>query len=221
MILLIDWLIFYIYLYLLIWLHQVLPVTRGIFTLAYGTQELSVVACELLIAACSIQFPDQGSNPGPLHWECGVSTTRPPGKSPREIPFECLLDPAMFFFSEPCNGSSYQLIQDTNFSQYSPTWSGLPFLSNFIFRYSLLCSLHCLQLLTSRLFLEPAKHFPILGLLRLLLDHPHRSSSFNSLSSMLIYAFLNKIYPKAPFKNLTLNSIFLLLPLFFFSPKHS
>ena len=97
-ILLIDWLIFYIYLYLLIWLHQVLPVTRGIFTLAWGTQELSVVACKLLIAACSIQFPDQGSNPGPLHWECGVSTLGPPGKSPRDIPFECLLDPDMFFF---------------------------------------------------------------------------------------------------------------------------
>ena len=25
--------------------------------------------------------PDQGSNPGPLHWECGVLTTGPPGKS--------------------------------------------------------------------------------------------------------------------------------------------
>ena len=31
--------------------------------------------------ACRIQFPDQGSNPGPLHWECGVLPTGPPGKS--------------------------------------------------------------------------------------------------------------------------------------------
>ena len=26
------------------------------------------------------QFPDQGSNPGPLPWECGVLATGPPGK---------------------------------------------------------------------------------------------------------------------------------------------
>ena len=28
------------------------------------------------------QFPDQGLNPCPLHWKCGVLTTGPPGKSP-------------------------------------------------------------------------------------------------------------------------------------------
>ena len=32
--------------------------------------------------ACGIQFPDQGSNPGLLHWEHGVLSTAPPGKSP-------------------------------------------------------------------------------------------------------------------------------------------
>ena len=32
--------------------------------------------------ACGIQFPDQISNPGPLHWEHGVLSTVPPGKSP-------------------------------------------------------------------------------------------------------------------------------------------
>ena len=37
-----------------------------------------VVACELLVAAsCGIQFPDWGSNPGSLHWECGVLTPAP------------------------------------------------------------------------------------------------------------------------------------------------
>ena len=41
----------------------------------------SVVACKLLVVACGIQFPDQGSNPGPLHWERGVLATGPPGKS--------------------------------------------------------------------------------------------------------------------------------------------
>ena len=31
--------------------------------------------------ACGIQFPDQESNPGPLHWERRVLTIVPPGKS--------------------------------------------------------------------------------------------------------------------------------------------
>ena len=40
-----------------------------------------VVVCELLVVACGTWFPDQGSNPGPLHWECGVLATGPSGKS--------------------------------------------------------------------------------------------------------------------------------------------
>ena len=38
-------------------------------------------AYEVLVEACGIQFPDQGSNPGPLHWERGVSAFRPPWES--------------------------------------------------------------------------------------------------------------------------------------------
>ena len=34
-----------------------------------------------LVVACRIWFPDQGLNSGPLHWEHGVLTTRPPGRS--------------------------------------------------------------------------------------------------------------------------------------------
>ena len=34
-----------------------------------------------LVAACGIYFPNQGSNPGPLHWEHRVLATGPPGKS--------------------------------------------------------------------------------------------------------------------------------------------
>ena len=37
--------------------------------------------CQVLVAARRIWFPDQGSNPGPLHWEHGVLATGPPGKS--------------------------------------------------------------------------------------------------------------------------------------------
>ena len=35
----------------------------------------------LRCTACGILFPDQGSNPCPLHWELGVLTTGPSGKS--------------------------------------------------------------------------------------------------------------------------------------------
>ena len=35
---------------------------------------------DLLVAACGI--PDQGSNPGSLHWEYGVLANGPPGNSP-------------------------------------------------------------------------------------------------------------------------------------------
>ena len=39
------------------------------------------VACELLVMACGIQLPDQGSNLGPLHWEHEILATGPSGKS--------------------------------------------------------------------------------------------------------------------------------------------
>ena len=50
---------------------------------------VSVVACRVFfscgmwILSCCIwdQYPDQGWNPGPLHWKLGVSPTVPPGKS--------------------------------------------------------------------------------------------------------------------------------------------
>ena len=69
-----------IFIYLFIWLHQVLLVACRIFSC--GMRDLFlVVACELLVAACRIQFPDQGWNPGPLHWKRRVLTTGPWGKS--------------------------------------------------------------------------------------------------------------------------------------------
>ena len=41
-----------------------------------------------LVAACGIWFPDQGSNLGPLHWECRVLATGPPGK-PQQLSHFC------------------------------------------------------------------------------------------------------------------------------------
>ena len=40
--------------------------------------------CGMRTLSCSMWnwFPDQGSNPGPLHWEHRVLATGPPGKSP-------------------------------------------------------------------------------------------------------------------------------------------
>ena len=36
------------------------------------------VVCKRLVVACGIRFPGQGSNPGPLHWECRVLAIGPP-----------------------------------------------------------------------------------------------------------------------------------------------
>ena len=60
--------------YLFIWLHQVLIAACGIFSLHCSIQDF-------LVAACGIQFPDQGLNRGPLHYECRVLAAGPPGKS--------------------------------------------------------------------------------------------------------------------------------------------
>ena len=46
------------YFYLFLWLYQVLA-----------------AACEHSAVACGIQFPDQGSNLGPLYWERGGLAT--------------------------------------------------------------------------------------------------------------------------------------------------
>ena len=45
---------------------------------------LSCSMWNLLVVACGIYVPDQSSNLGSLHWECGVLATGPPGKSPSQ-----------------------------------------------------------------------------------------------------------------------------------------
>ena len=49
--------------------------------LSCGMWDLPYAACELLVAACEIQFPSQGWNLSPLHRECSILATGPPGKS--------------------------------------------------------------------------------------------------------------------------------------------
>ena len=49
--------------------------------LSCSTEDLWLQHEHLLVVACGIQFPDQGSNLGPMHWELRVLATRSPGKS--------------------------------------------------------------------------------------------------------------------------------------------
>ena len=49
--------------------HQILTGAYGIFSCGW----------ELLAAVCGISLPQQGSNPGPLRWECSVLATGPLG----------------------------------------------------------------------------------------------------------------------------------------------
>ena len=44
-----------------------------------------VAAGEILIAACGIWFPDQGSHPCSLDWDLRVLATGPAGKSPPDV----------------------------------------------------------------------------------------------------------------------------------------
>ena len=44
--------------------------------------ESLVAACELLVMACGISFPNQGSNLGPLHWERVILATGLPEDLP-------------------------------------------------------------------------------------------------------------------------------------------
>ena len=75
---------------LFIWLHWILAAcsTWAHPSLLWHVGSL-VVACKLLVAACGIRFPDQGSNPGSLHWECGVLAIGPPGKSLEWVSLLC------------------------------------------------------------------------------------------------------------------------------------
>ena len=50
-------------------------------------KKLFISVCQALVAACGIQFPDQGLNLGPLHRALGVLATGPVGDVPINILF--------------------------------------------------------------------------------------------------------------------------------------
>ena len=66
--------------------------------------------------ACGIQFPDQGSNPGSLHWEFKVLTAGPPGES---------LLGVLSDLSSPGHSSSLPLLTCYDASQFSLSCSYL------------------------------------------------------------------------------------------------
>ena len=96
---------FVVFLFILINLKKIIHLfIQTVPGLSCSTQDLRCCVWDLLVAACGllscgvwasqlqhadsqlrhacrIQFPDQGSNLGPLHWERGVLPTGPPGKS--------------------------------------------------------------------------------------------------------------------------------------------
>ena len=71
----------------------------GILGLQSSKWDRRLAACELSVGTCEIWFPEQGSHPGPLHWECGLihwTTMKPrssliPSFSPSVSPFLQLL----------------------------------------------------------------------------------------------------------------------------------
>ena len=65
---------------LFIWLHWVLVVAHGNLDLRC---RIGIFSCCVWALSCSVWdlVPWPGGEPRPLHWECGVLATGPPGKS--------------------------------------------------------------------------------------------------------------------------------------------
>ena len=76
---------------LLILFLKILFIYLAVLGLSCSTQDLrsSLWHTGSLVVECGIQFPDQGSNLGPLHSEHGVLATGPSGKSPCVLDLPC------------------------------------------------------------------------------------------------------------------------------------
>ena len=77
----VGWIFFYYSLFVFIWVYPGLSCGTWVLQPSLQHMEFLVAFYELWIGACGTWFPDQGLNPGPLHWEGGVLITGPPGKS--------------------------------------------------------------------------------------------------------------------------------------------
>ena len=67
-----------VYLFLFIWLHQVLVAALGIFSLHCSMWDRHVNSCLIHVGSSS---PIRDWTPDPLPWESGVLATGPPGNS--------------------------------------------------------------------------------------------------------------------------------------------
>ena len=91
-------------------LHWVLVVAVG--SLVFAAVGSSVSACRLLVAASGIQFSDQESNPGLLHWERSLSHW-----ITKEVPYCCLfmmgfqLNSTTLIESLPCDSGLQNLLR--------------------------------------------------------------------------------------------------------------
>ena len=78
---------------------------------------------DILVEACGIQFPDQGSNPGPLHWEHRVLITGSPGKSP--LVFIIISVILLFYCGKICIIMQFTIF--TIFTILNAQLSGIPY----------------------------------------------------------------------------------------------
>ena len=62
------------------------------------------------VMACGILSPDQGLNPGPLHWEHGVLATGPSGKSQENILYSISINDHGAVFFLPINEHHLELV---------------------------------------------------------------------------------------------------------------
>ena len=105
-----------------------------------------------LVVICGIWFPEQGSNPGPLHWECGVLAMGPPGKS-LKLKFS-------WTFHILC-GNLYSLFFLKHSKLHAPITRPLSWLFHLLrLHFSQLSGTHILWLPSVRPFWVPIPHTP-------------------------------------------------------------
>ena len=69
------------FLVLVIWVFSLFKKKKNYYLLGYTRSYLLHMEPLIFVVACGIWFPDQGSNPSPLHWEHRVLAPGPPRKS--------------------------------------------------------------------------------------------------------------------------------------------
>ena len=74
-----------VFVYVRLWLLLVQERARGLLEQSCSLRILGFFSFGHAVWHVGSKFPDQGSNPHPLHRQCRVLTTRPPGKFPEDL----------------------------------------------------------------------------------------------------------------------------------------